>query len=326
MNVLILLIAIGLGSPPAPSLHCPNPLVAKGEVKGGPPLIHTFDLTHRGAGILTITKVEGGCGCFRQTLSTSVLAVGDSSKLAVEVNTLTQPNGPNRWQIAVAYKVESPGGPVQTGELLLQITANLTREVSVMPAQLAFSTAGAASQIVTIDDSRPKKLTVLKATTSTPHLVAEVCRPETGKGQRVCVKLSPNAPVGQRDETLVLSTDDPAYPELRIPVRVQKRAAGAILVAPEAVSLRFAVGQAELSTLVQIRSGDGKLIEIASVESDLPGFTVKPSRGAAAVAVVRVTVTETVAKQTGNCNVRVKLAQPAAQEVVIPVAWTRAMK
>jgi hypothetical protein len=295
-------------------------------VKGGPPLVHVFELTNRGAGVLTITKVEGGCGCVRQTLSTSVLAAGGTAKLAVEVNTLTQPNGPNRWQVAVAYKVESSGAPIQTGELLLQITANLTREVIITPAQLGFSTAGAASQVVTINDTRSKKLIVLKAMTSNPHLVAEVSAPEAGKGQCVTVKLSPDAPLGERDESLVLSTDDSAYPILRIPVRLQKRAVGAIRIAPESVSLRFAAGQAELSTLVQFRTGDGKLVEIGSVESELPGVAVKASRGAAAVAVVRVTVTEEVAKRSGRCQVRVKLAQPADQEIVIPVVWTRAMK
>ena len=222
MNTLILLIASGVGSPPASPLHCPTPLAAKGEVKGGPPLVHVFELTNRGTGVLTITKVEGGCGCVRQTLSTSVLAAGGTAKLAIEVNTLTQPNGPNRWQVAVAYKVEPSGAPIQTGELLLQITANLTCEVIITPAQLGFSTAGAASQVVTINDTRSKKLIVLKAMTSNPHLVAEVSAPEAGKGQCVTVKLSPDAPLGERDETLVLSTDDSAYPELRIPVRLQK--------------------------------------------------------------------------------------------------------
>ena len=88
----------------------------------------------------------------------------------------------------------------------------------------------------------------------------------------------------------------------------------------------LAARQAELSTLVRFRTGDGKLVEIASVESELPGVAVKASRGAAAVAVVRVTVTEEVAKRSGRCQVRVKLAQPADQEIVIPVVWTRAMK
>ena len=64
--------------------------------------------------------------------------------------------------------------------------------------------------------------------------------------------------MGHRDEAVVLLTDDPAYPELRVPVRVLKRAGGGVRVAPESISLRFAPGQSELSTLVQLRAADGK--------------------------------------------------------------------
>jgi hypothetical protein len=107
---------------------------------------------------------------------------------------------------------------------------------------------------------------------------------------------------------------------------VLKRAAGGVRVAPESISLRFAAGQTELSTLVQLRSADGKPIEVAAAESDLPGVAIKHSPGAGAVAVVRVTVGESAASQSGSCKVRVKVSQPTAQEIVIPVAWTRAIK
>jgi hypothetical protein len=324
MNTLIFLLAAGVGNPPAGPLHCPAALAAKGDVKGGPPLAHTFELTHRGAGTLTIAKVEAGCGCLRQSLSTGVLAPGETAKLTLEVNTLTQPDGPNRWQIAVGYKVEAPGAPPQTGELLLQITATLSREVTVTPPQVGFSTTGTATQKLMVGDTRGKPLTVLKATTTSPYLTAEVGPREEGKGQAVTVTLSPDAPTGHRDEAVVLQTDDPAYPELRVPVRVLKRAVGGVRVAPESISVRFAPGQTELSTLVQLRAVDGKTVEVASTESDLPGVTVKHSPGAGAVAVVRVTVTEST--QSGSCRVRVKMSQPSGQEIVIPVAWTRAMK
>src|SRR5436305_12097162 len=131
MNTLICLLAAGVGNPPPAALQCPTPVAAKGDVKGGPPLIHTFELTHRGAGTLTISKVEAGCGCLRQSLSAGVLQPGDTAKLTLEVNTLTQPDGPNRWQVAVSYTVEAPGAAPQAGELLLQITATLAREVAV---------------------------------------------------------------------------------------------------------------------------------------------------------------------------------------------------
>src|SRR5215208_4652196 len=101
MNTLILALAVAVGNPPPAPLGCQTPTAAKGEVRGGPPLTHTFELAHRGpAGTLTITKVEAGCGCLRQVLRGGVLQPGDATTLTIEVNTLTQPDGPNRWRVA----------------------------------------------------------------------------------------------------------------------------------------------------------------------------------------------------------------------------------
>lgn len=321
MHTLICLLAVGIGNPPAVPLHCPAPVAARGDVKGGPPLAHTFELTHRGAaGTLTITRVEAGCGCLRQSLTTGVLQPGETAKLTIEVNTLTQPDGPNRWQIAVGYKLDAPGVAPETGEVLLQVTATLAREVTVSPPQLGFSTTAAAAQTLSVADTRAKPLTVVKAVSSSPHLAVELGPREPGKPQSITVKLAADAPTGHSDETVVLFTDDTAYPELRVPVRVLKRPAGAVTANPEAVAVRFAPGQTEISTLVQLRAADGKPVGVAGAESDHPGVAVKWSEGARAVAVVRITITEA---QAGSGKVRVKLTEPPGQEVVIPVVWRK---
>ncbi|MFO0825334.1 MAG: DUF1573 domain-containing protein [Gemmataceae bacterium] len=322
MNTLILLLAAGVANPPATPLQCAAPTASKGDIKGGPPLAHTFDLVHAGTGTLTITKVEAGCGCLRQLLTANVLQPGETARLTIDVNTLTQPDGPNRWQIRVNYKAEAPGAQPQVGELLLQITANLSREVAVNPPQLGFSTSGVASQTITVTDTRAKPLTVLKAGVSTPHLTVDIGPREAGKGQAIIVKVSADAPVGHTDQVVTLLTDDTEYPELRVPVRLLKRAGGTVTAAPDTVAVRFAAGQTEVSTLVQLRGTDGKPVGIAAAESDHPGVTVKWSPTAGPVAVVRVTVTEAAAVQPGTCKVRVRLAEPSGQEVVIPVGWT----
>jgi hypothetical protein len=333
MNTLFTLVALGLGNPPAPApLQCPTPLAAKGDVKGGPPLTQTFELTHRGAaGILTVTKVEAGCGCLRRSLTAHVLRPGETTKLTLEVNTLTQPDGPNRWQVSVGYTLDvpvAPGAPAasQTGEVLLEVTAKLSREVTVMPPQVAFSTTGEAKQTIIVTDRRAKPLTVVKAVSTSPHLTAEVgpaiAEPLRGKAQPITLKLFADAPAGHRDETVVLLTDDPEYPEFRVPVRILKRDPKAVTAAPEEVAVRFAAGQDEVSALVQLRAPDGKPVRIDSAESDFPAATVKHSTGSGPVATVRVTVGGAAAAQPGGCRVRVRLAEPAGQEVVIPVSWT----
>ena len=329
MNTLIFLLALSPGQQSVAPLYCPEAVTSKGDLKSGPALVHTFELTHRGAGTLTITRVEASCGCLRQSLSSGLLQPNETSKLTIEVNTLTQPEGQNRWQITVGYKVESPGTAPQIGEVLLQITANLKREIIVDPPQIGFSTSTGATKVLTLTDSRIKPLTITKVTTSSTFLTVElgtrVALPSQGQKQTVTIALSDAAPEGHRDEAILLLTDDPAYPELRIPVRVLKRAASSISVAPESVAIRFGSDQGEISTLVQLRSTDGKEFAIAAVESDHPGVSAKWSTEKGKVAVVRVTVTEAASTQSGNCKVRVKLDQ-AGREILIPVSWLSAKK
>lgn len=337
MNTLILLSALATGQPAPPgsvpptppaAFHAPAPIATKGDIKAGPPLVHTFDLAHNGNGTVTITKIEAGCGCLRQTLGAQVLQSGQQTKLSLEVNTLTQPDGPNRWQVTVEYKTEVPGAQPQTGELLLQITATLSRDIQVNPPQVAFSTAGEASQVLVVTDKRAKPLTVTKAASSSQHLTVEVAAATAAgqpRTQSITVKLAANAPAGHRDEVVVLYTDDAEYAELRIPVRVLKRAAAGVTAIPETVNLRLAAGQTEGSALVQLRSPDGKAVSVAGAESDLPGVALKYSMGSGPVATVRITVPEAVAAQPGRCTVRVRLTEPGG-EVTIPVTWTGAKK
>lgn len=325
MNTLLTLLAVGAADPPPPPLRTPTPVAAKGEVKAGPALAHTFELTHRGPpGAITITGVTAGCGCLRRSLSAGVLQPGETARLTVEVNTLTQPDGPNRWQAVVTYTHTPPGGAAgPPAELPLALTAALSREVSVSPPQVAFSSAGEATQVVTLTDRRAAPLNVLKADSSAPHLTATIGpRVEAAGGkpasQAVTLKLAADAPPGHRDETVVLLTDDPAYPELRLPVRVLKRAAGGVTAAPAEVAVRFGAGQGSVSALVQLRAADGKPVAVSGADADHPGVTVKWSAGAGPVATVRVTV---AAAAAGTATVRVKLAEPAGQEVVVPVSW-----
>lgn len=324
MYALVALLAAGQPAPPP--LHCPAPVVARGEVKAGPPLAQAFDLVHRGAaGTLAITRVEAGCGCVRRGLSAETLQPGQSALLAVEINTLTQPDGPNRWQVAVGYRHDVPGAAPQSGEVLLTLTATLSREVVISPPQVALSTAGAAAHDLVVTDRRPTPLTILRAASSSPHLTATVAAPAVGadgvRRQTVALALSADAPAGEREETVVLQTGDPAYPEFRVPVRVVKRAAGGVRVAPETVAVRLAPGTPEVSALVQLRSADGSNVRVLDARADAPEVTARWPDAAAPVTAVRVTV---AAVRPGETQLRVRLAEPAGQVVVIPVVWTGA--
>jgi hypothetical protein len=310
MNAIFPLIVFAVANPPA--LVCSDPVAAKGDLKAGPPLAHAFQLANRSADTITITKVQAGCGCVKRSLSAKVLKPGETATLTLDVNTLTQPDGPNRWQAVVAYT--SNGA---SGELVTALTANLSRDVTLTPPQLGFSTAGEAMQQIAIADRRSTPLAIVKAASTSPHLSATI-----GNGV-IQVKLAADMPAGQRDELLVLQTNDPAYPEFRVPVRINKKAPGQVQAAPEEVAVKFTAGQEEVSALVQLRAPEGKTVRIESAASDYTAASVKFSTAAGPVATLRVTLGGTAAMQPGSCTITVKLAEPAGQVVLVPVSWRK---
>jgi hypothetical protein len=139
----------------------------------------------------------------------------------------------------------------------------------------------------------------------------------------VDVTVTDGYPPGQADETLVLLTTDPTCPELRVPIRVTKRTPGAVVVTPDAAVVRFARGRAEASTLVQLRRPGGGELRVGRVESDHPAVRAKWPTVAGPVATVRVVVDrEKAGGRDGRAEVRVLLADPAGESVVLPVTWT----
>jgi hypothetical protein len=330
--MLPILAALTLGATPAGPLTAAAPSADRGEVRTGPPLVAVFELTHRGSsGTLTVTGVEAGCGCLKPTLSREVLRPGETTRLTLAVNTLTQPPGQNVWKAVVRYRVAEHGdGPRPPSvrpdfELELRVSARLIQEVSVTPPMLAVSTAAATTQTVTVTDRRANPLTVRAATTTSPHLTATV-RPASGdlpRTQRVDVTVTDGYPPGQEDETLVLLTTDPTCPELRVPIRVTKRKPGAVSVTPDVAAVRFARGQAEASRLVQLRRPGGGELRVERVESDHPAVRAKWPTAAGPVATVRVVVDREKADgNDGKAEVRVLLADPVGESVMLPVTWT----
>lgn len=306
---------------PAP-LQAAAASVDLGEVKSGPASTHTFELKNTGAAPLSIRDVLAGCGCSKVELSARKLEPGDTAKLTVTTNTLTQPEGSLTWPLGVVYRTETDGKPFD-GRLDLKLTAKLVREVSVTPPLMAVSTAGPVTQTLKVEDRRAKPLGITKAESSNKEITAEVKAAKTADGrttQEVVVSVGERLAVGSHAETITLRTDDPGCPLLEVPVRVHKRAADGVTATPAAASIRFATSQAEASGLVQLRGG-GKQVAIKCVECGTPGVAVKFSEDPGPVATVRVIVTAAKAGASGTCEVTVTLSEPTATKIVIPVTW-----
>ena len=315
-----ILSALVLGATPAGPLVADPPVADRGEVRTGPPLVQSFTVTHRGtADVLRITGAEASCGCLKPVVSRTELNPGEQAAVTLTVNTLTQPAGPNTWRATVRYQVGEAEGALD-----VVVSARLVAEVTVTPPALAFSTAAAAAQTLSVTDRRPTPLTVVSAATTSPHLTATIRPAATADGARtqaVEMAVAAEHPVGRFDETLVLLTDDQACRELRIPVKVVKRPPGGVTATPATLDLRLPRGQGETSRLVQLRSPDGRPVRVAGVDAGHPLVRAKWSDASGPAATLRLTVAAGDAP-AGTAEVRVRLAEPAGQDVVVPVSWT----
>jgi hypothetical protein len=312
----ILLIA-ALAAPPGPLAANLPPVV--GELKAGPTVGFEIAVSHTGTGRVAITGVEAGCGCVRAAVKQTDLQAGERTVLSFAVNTLTQPAGANTWTATVKYRYLADGAAEFTEHALpVRVTATVVREITATPPSVSLSTTGTANTSVVIADTRAKPLTVTAAASSAGYLTATVGPAANGK-QTIAIAVGADAPAGHADEVVVLTTDDPAYRELRIPVRISKRAAGSVTASPAEAELKFTTGQDEASTLVVVRCPDGAPVQIAAVETDHPAVKLTWSKSVGSTATVRVTVPASAA---GPAEVRVRLAAPAGTAVAVPVTWT----
>jgi hypothetical protein len=319
----LLLLAATLGTDPAP-LAIESPVVDLGERAANKPLVHVFHLKNTGVAPLTITEVTGVCGCIRRDVATSVLKPGDSTDLTVGINLLTQPEGPNSWKLAVRYRVD--GDSPTTGEHIVQVTAKVKKDVSVEPVALMLSAEREITGALTVLDRRGKPLTVTGARLGLKDVKVDVKPAADADGkrsQKIELTVADACPAGQYADEVCIDTDDPDYKELRIPLRVIKKApVTGVQVAPGSAALRFAKDQTSASSLVRLRDAEDREVVVDKAESDHPAIACKWAAGPGTMATLRITVDLSQARAAGVGVVTVKLKSPTAEIILIPVSWT----
>jgi len=323
MNTLLLPLLF-LALPRDGPLAAPAPKADLGDVKSGPALKCEFELKHsEKQGAIAITGVASSCGCSKLNVDRKILEPGETAKLSVAINTLTQPEGPATWKCTVKYTHASDP---TIREIELTLKAKIVREITVEPPMLALSTGGdtARTHGITVTDRRATGgMTIAKATCTNAKITLDIkpAKPAgTGTAQEIAVTIPGDLPTGAHDDIITLTTTDAACPEVKIPLKIAKRAAGDVSVSPESPTVRFTKGQAEASVLVQLRAG-GKAISISKVECKQDGVTVKFSEGNGPAATARIVVNSAKASTVGQTDVTIHLTEPAGAVVVIPVSW-----
>src|SRR5262249_19414195 len=171
------------------------------------------------------------------------------------------------------------------------------------------------------------RLLILDVSTSSDHLTASCALNESDRrgppgeavicwGTGIVVRVSPACPEGQFTETVTITTSDPNYPEIKVPVTIVHTRKRRVSALPSRLT-RVAGG----SGLVQLRGADGQPVQVEAIESGLPALTTRWAAGPGDLATVRVGLDR--AKWRGEAltgEVRVRLREPAGGGVVIPVA------
>ena len=319
----LFMLATALTAEPSP-LTIETPSVDLGELAANKPLVQTFLLKNTGSTSLNVTDVAGVCGCFRHKLSATVIEPGQTTELTVGINLLTQPEGTNSWKMAVRYR--TGGAPPTTGEQLVQIAAKVRKDVRVEPVALMLSAEKEITGTLTVIDRRGKPLTVtavrlgLKDVRATVKPAADV---DGRRTQVIELTVADDCPPGQYADEVCIDTDDPEYKELRVPVRVVKKAAATgVQSAPGSVTLRFAKGQSAASALVRLRAASDGEVVVAKAESDHPAIACKWAPGPGAMTTLRVSVNLEKTKAAGVAVVTVQVKGPVAETILIPVSWT----
>jgi hypothetical protein len=310
--MLTAFVAVVLSAPPPSLLQITEPVIDVGEARAGPTLVRRFAFVNAGTEPLTITDLKASCGCVTPALPQRTYRPGERGELALEVNTLSQPAGPNRWTLRVGYRCGD-----RADETTLELTARLKQEITVTPAALVFQGDGEMVSRVYICDLRGRRFAVRSLSTSSPHLRAsDGCGFTYPHTYNLEVRVNRDCPEGRHAETVTITTDDPDYPEIKLPVTILRQPRGRVTASPARATL-VAGG----SALVQLRDADGQPVQVEAIEAGAPALTTRWAAGPGNVTTVRVGLDRSKwrgEKLTGE--VRVRLREPAGEVVVIPVA------
>jgi hypothetical protein len=299
-------------------LHCTAPEAQVGEIKSGAPLTYRFQVVNRGPGLVEVMQLRTSCGCAVPHLEQRMLSPGETTEVALVVNTLAQGAGERAWSLNLVYETEG-----HQAELQLTLRGRVVSEIRVEPTSLNVVTDTTVTQFVQVTDLRPQPLNVTAVHSSAPWIRARLGDTvrETGHlVQNVQVEICADCPEGRREEVLHLVTDDGAYPDLQVPVTVTKRNRSRVRAFPEAVDLTGASPGPLPPRLVRLTTADEQTVLVERVEADHPAVSCRWAAGPGPNATIRVEVDGSKVGAEGlNALVHVQLRGPTAETLAIPV-------
>jgi hypothetical protein len=300
-------------------LEFPSTTVDVGEIRAGSPLSHTFNFQNRGADAVEVTGIHSTCGCLTPRLSGKRYEPGDQGSLQATINTLSPAPGPHVWQVTLSCKSKET-----TAEIPLRVKAKIVREIVVEPAAVSMYVDGPIQSEIRLTDLRPMPLTVTAVASSATWLHARQAAEERdGSGRLIRIvqlRVAENAPQGAHEESLSLFTNDPGYPEIKVPVSVVKRSRQRVTATPSRVDLTADAGISFLTRNLLIRDRDNQDVVVEAITSENPAVTCQWAKGPGLMTTVKIKVdAKGIHEKNWNTTLHVQVAKPVVQTLTIPV-------
>jgi hypothetical protein len=295
---------------------------------------HTWEVKNTGEGPLEVWLEDTTCSC---TVATLKNAAGEPKKTVtvppgrstpIEVTWIAKVWSPRFGQTAT-LGTNDPDNP----KVMLTVLGKILAPVEVRPSEsIALpeipADEGHETTVKVVSPDRPD-LKLTRVASSRPGLIVARARPMTSaeleglkvkSGYLLTVEVKPGLPPGRIAEEVLVETDHPNRPSLKIPI--SGRAVGPISVIPERLRMPSVASQAGASQdlALVVRGGRETHFEVASKPQKLQVAIAREDR-TGAKGKYRLTVTVPPGMSPGLVDepIVLKTDYPNAREVKIPV-------
>jgi len=198
-----------------------------------------FHFKNCGKAPARITNLEPSCGCLNPKVEKRTYLPGENCEFSLGVLTTREKAGPHDYTLTIDYEDPKPRAVTVAFKVVVR------REVTVRPSQLLFYQNGSdeAKRSIVITDMRPTPFHVTGATCKSLlvkfRVGPPIDDPDAGRETTIYITVAAQVPKEGVQTAVVLSTDDPRYPRIPIPIWIRdmrastiQQASGSSSVAP----------------------------------------------------------------------------------------------
>lgn len=187
-----------------------------GEVFEGEKVDYTFRFQNAGDEPLIIDRVRSSCGCTAALLSTKIIAVGEVAELKASFDS-------TRFGGAVVKTIYLYSNDPQQPVAEFHIRGTVKQGITLSPPRVELKNLAVGTTreaVVRLANQSKQPLTITGVQTTAADLAAEVSTKKVAPGETADITVRVTVKEGARrvNGYVMIQTDSPRLPELRLPV------------------------------------------------------------------------------------------------------------